>query len=941
MSLLAEMKRRNVAKMAVLYVVASWLVLQVADVLFDALELPSSWDRLVLAFVILGFPLVLIFSWIFEMTPEGIKRESQVDRGQSVTAETGRKMNLAIVVLLVLAIIAVGADRLMPEATITAERSTQNSSPQINADDVVPELSIAVLPFANRSAEEDDVYFVDGIHDDILTQLAHIQALTVTSRTSVERFREVSQQGIREIAAILGVRNILEGGVQRSGDRIRINVQLIDVTNDGHLWAETFERELTASNLFAVQGEIAAAVAEALRVALLDEEALALDETPTESLEAYDLYLLGRYHWRQLTEESLHLAKDYFEQAIGEDPEYVLALSGLADSNMMLVFYGNLDGDVAFPIAQESIDKAMKIDAAVSEVWASLGLMRLIQVDQEGAAEALLRAIELDDGNSSAWLWYGLTLENMRRHEEALRALETSYSLEPMTKPVNNYLWQAYFRRGDFVRARQHLERSVQLDEEQANALRNQIADMYYYAGNHTKAIELYRRILKDDPGNGYALEGVGWSYLALGDISEARDWFLRAERVNTWSQNMYWVFEAEEDYEGAIVYLEDKLSRDPSRRNLQALHFLFRASYLGDNLLLARAYISELLETLNDRFEIDPSNTDPLQNLLVATFLMQHGDADGVDAQRGRKMLDDIHAGLLSLREQGFRRPMTLAGLAVSYALKGDSLAAYGSMNEAIDLGYRNYQIVLNQPAFDGLGDSADFVAVTERIRKLMADDRARLEQTVLESYSPPAERQPIAVSREKLREYEGHYSNGNVLFHFFVGDDGVFSFKPGQEIAEPVVAFAENLFFLPKASNSTFQFVANERGEITHVLYSESGATGRFKAVPPPPPAIQLDVAVLNRYEGTFVHDRLSRANEENRESDSWTGVIRVDEEGTVWLDFDNQPKLVIIPFAESEFYLPGFDTTLTFVINPETGNFDRINYVVDGTVLVFNRQ
>ena len=219
MSLFDELKRRNVARMAALYVVASWLVLQVADYLFDALELPSAWDRLVLALIILGFPIALIFSWVFEMTPEGLKRESEIDRSQSVTRETGRKINVAIVVLLVLAILAVGADRLIPEATVT--EGAQNDSLQVSTD-VAPEHSIAVLPFRNRSARADDVYFVDGIHDDILTQIARIGSLTVTSRTSVERFRDVSQQSIREIGALLGVRNILEGGIQRSGDRIRI-----------------------------------------------------------------------------------------------------------------------------------------------------------------------------------------------------------------------------------------------------------------------------------------------------------------------------------------------------------------------------------------------------------------------------------------------------------------------------------------------------------------------------------------------------------------------------------------------------------------------------------------------------------------------------------------------------------------------------------------------
>ena len=325
--------------MAVLYVVSSWLILQVADVLFDALELPSQWVRLIVAVLILGFPAAVIFSWVYEMTPEGLRLEKDVERSNSTTRETGRKINLLIVVLLVLALAVVAVDRLVPEVAPIAEspgieRPAESAAPS-KADAVpeatAPERSVAVLPFANRSAQDADGYFVDGIHDDILTQLTRIGSLVVIARTSVEKFRGTSQS-MKEVGAVLGVRNILEGSVQRAGARVRINAQLIDVTTEAHIWAETYDRELTTENIFAIQSEIASAIAEALKANLSPDEKVQLDSTPTENLHALEAYFRGRQAMAKLTAASLAEAERQFKQAVALDSNYALAYIGLAEA---------------------------------------------------------------------------------------------------------------------------------------------------------------------------------------------------------------------------------------------------------------------------------------------------------------------------------------------------------------------------------------------------------------------------------------------------------------------------------------------------------------------------------------------------------------------------------------------------------------------------------
>jgi TolB-like protein len=278
MSFFEELKRRNVVRMAVLYVVACWLILQVADVLFDALELPPAWVRLVLAVLVLGFPITLIVSWVYEMTPEGLRREKDVERSESVTRETGRKINTLIVVLLVLAIAAVAVDRFMPETVTTAETPAIDGTEETAtfepttavAGKSAPERSVAVLPFVAMSSGPDDEYFADGMTEEILNSLSQLPELLVTARTSAFSFKG-QDVPIPEIAAKLGVAHVVEGSVRRAGEQLRITAQLIRAGDGFHLWSDTYDR--SSEDSFGVQAEIAEKVAAALDV-VLDEKRL-------------------------------------------------------------------------------------------------------------------------------------------------------------------------------------------------------------------------------------------------------------------------------------------------------------------------------------------------------------------------------------------------------------------------------------------------------------------------------------------------------------------------------------------------------------------------------------------------------------------------------------------------------------------------------------------
>ena len=312
--LLAELKRRNVFRVGVAYAIVGWLLLEVASVILPALHLPDWALTLLVVFVVAGFPLALIVAWAFELTPEGFKRETAVDPAESITHVTGRKLDFAIIGLLAIVVIYFAVDKFVLEA------EPEQAS-------VVREKSIAVLPFANRSANQADAFFVDGIHDDILTHISRISALKVISRTSVMGYRDTTKN-LKTIGEELGVATVLEGGVQRAGNHVRVNVQLIDAATDEHLWADTYDRRLTAANIFAIQTEIATAIADALRAALSPEEEDRLATIPTENLAAYEAYLLGRQRLVRYTAAALVEAVDYFQQAIELDPGFALAYVG-------------------------------------------------------------------------------------------------------------------------------------------------------------------------------------------------------------------------------------------------------------------------------------------------------------------------------------------------------------------------------------------------------------------------------------------------------------------------------------------------------------------------------------------------------------------------------------------------------------------------------------
>ena len=446
-----ELKRRNVVRVAVAYAVVAWLLLQVADVVLDNIDAPTWVFQTILLLLAIGLPLALIFAWAFELTPEGIKKDKDVDRSDSVTPVTGRKLDFFIIAALAVALVLVVIDQYVLEEQAALERS------------------IAVLPFRNRSALAEDANFVDGIHDAILTQLSKLSFLEkVISRTSMEQYRETTK-AMPQIGRELDVAYILEGGVQRAGDTVHINVQLINAETDELIWAEPYEEELNTTNIFSIQSEISIKIAKALRATLTPDEQERLAAVPTESMQALEAYFAGVQLVKRRGTESLLASMDYFQTAIGLDPDFALAYSGLAEAWLELPNYmPGTDSVLVRAESEAATRRAVSLDPNSPAALATLGWHRLLyKYDWVGAEEAFRHALDVAPANVNALHWQSHLLSWQGKHEEAIELAERAVEVDPLSLLIRTNLsyihmdarnWETSFRLRDELRSRDALQ---------------------------------------------------------------------------------------------------------------------------------------------------------------------------------------------------------------------------------------------------------------------------------------------------------------------------------------------------------------------------------------------------------------------------------------------------------------------------------------------------
>jgi TolB-like protein/Tfp pilus assembly protein PilF len=437
MALLSELKRRNVFRVALLYAVSAWVLLQVGDLLFDALDVPPWGLKLLLSLLLLGFPVAIAFSWVYELTPEGLKREHEVDRNASITSQTASRLNVLIVGLLVLAIGLVLGDRFFDREAATPGPAAASSAapaaptgPAAGASPADSAASIAVLPFVNMSEEKANEYFSDGLTEELLNVLANVPGLRVIARTSSFAYKGKDVK-IADVARELDVDHVLEGSVRKAGNRVRITTQLIRASDSSHLWSKTYDRDL--NDIFAVQDEISDQVVDALKLRLLQEEK-APEIGGTHDAKAYEAYLHGRFLRNQgEAETTLRAALAAFDEAIDLDPAYARAHAARAEALGVLASNAYLPFESGFEQARQSAKHAIELAPDLAEGYLTFGFILFsVDLDSAAAAAAGERALALNPGSFDVQRSYASFQSSMGRHDAAIAAAEKAVELDPI-----------------------------------------------------------------------------------------------------------------------------------------------------------------------------------------------------------------------------------------------------------------------------------------------------------------------------------------------------------------------------------------------------------------------------------------------------------------------------------------------------------------------------
>jgi len=501
MGLIAELKRRNVFRVAATYAVVGWILVEVSSVVMPTFDAPE-WVMKVFTFlVLLGFPLAVIFAWAFEMTPEGIVLDKKAKKKKKTAGSHGIRL---LDYVLIAGVVIVGGYVLY-----------KNFMPGDGGGPAPAEASVAVLPFENLSANPDDEFFSDGITEDIITHLSKIPGLAVISRTTMMRYKE-SEKSIKEIGQELNVASILEGSVRRAGDRVRITGQLIDVNTDQHLWAEKYDRDL--SDIFALQDEVAMAIAGALRVQLTDEVGERLQEVPTKNLAAYELYLKGRELSYRYEAESTRQAIVLFKKAIELDPEYALAWAGLSMAQVRL-----RSSESDRELRQDSWSaarRALELDPDLPESHFAMGFWYERDNNFRLMERHMLKTLEGNSNHAHAHDSLADIYMTQGRIEDALEEFDLALAANPYLIPALGNSVVALLKLGRYRDARDALAIALERYPDQYGLLEALLAE---WVGDFEAEREALLAIDDGEPNPGY-LTGVGASFAREGKTEEARE---------------------------------------------------------------------------------------------------------------------------------------------------------------------------------------------------------------------------------------------------------------------------------------------------------------------------------------------------------------------------------------------------------------------------------
>jgi len=726
-SFFKELSRRNVIKVAVAYVIVGWLILQAGEVLAPALHLPGWVNSALAFFLILGFPLAMIFAWAFEMTPDGIKREKDVDRSQSITNITGQKLNYTIIGLLLVTVIYFVYDKflLQPQGTPEAQAVAVETS-ETPADEYQ---TIAVLPFINMSEDASNEYFSDGLTEELLNILAKIKELRVAGRTSSFIFKD-KEEDLRTIGEKLNVNSILEGSVRKDDkrNRVRITAQLINVEDGYHLWSETYDREL--DDIFAIQDEIAHEVAQALRITLLGEDETRLEQLASTEINAYELYLQGLQGINDGSFASLDRANKQFQQALALDPAYTPARIGLAVTLSAMANTGAITREAALDRGMPILDAVLAEQPDNSDALVQMAIFRKYEGNSEAADEAFVQALNIDPRNVYGLQSYGRFLFDHGSHEQGMELIEAALEIEPYSIQV---LWDqcatnAFKQNMDVSLAA--CARIMEISPESPLGSYG-VHIAHLMTGNIALAMKNFADAINLDPDDYEMVAGMSRYWLVIGDLERARQWLQRAEAIGagqpipTVARISFYLFQEQfdlaRDLASRVVAqkIEDRYGSNSWFRFAIAIGSVKD----GDYQAALAPYRTAFPWAFQSPLEFPANSTDYNADIMLLAMLLKLSDP-GSEIMGQLLDLVEATADRFNPREGPWTPDLTHAAIA---AIRGDHDTAIARLNSAWDQKWRMdwRETLLENPVFTQLDHEPGYQELVTRFKTEMESQR------------------------------------------------------------------------------------------------------------------------------------------------------------------------------------------------------------------------
>ena len=673
------------------YAVVGWLLMQLSTQLEGSLNLPPWFDTFVTVITLIGFPIALIIAWAFELTADGVRPTPRLSESDEGDAQSAGTLNYILMGALALALGVIVWQNFAPGKRIQTD--------SVPAETVEITQSIAVLPFDDFSADKDQDYFANGISEELLNVLSRINGLRVSSRTSAFSLKDQGKS-IAEIGQALDVSYVLEGSVRKSGQTLRITAQLIEAETDQHLWAETYDRALTAENIFAVQDEISAAIVRELKGKLVPDNAT--PSVRTASLEAYDLYFRAREQVRTRHPDALRAAVEDYQEVIAIDPGFAPAYSGLADAYLLMDTYAGMDAEDAAQLAAPVIDKALALEPTSAEALSSASLLALTRQDVQDAIDYAEKAIAANPNHAEAYLRLGGALQRKLQSEAALEAFQKGRALDPLSPVLLNNIVNVQSDLGQLDAARETAEENIRWNPSEPFGYLG-LAELLTISTDYSEAHSVLKDAEALNPDADVTRDLLSDLYLLTGMTDEAT----------------------------AIV-------GDPGKK-ATILAFTGREAaaldLISDNTapfdaIVVYYYLRDFETVLARLNSVEPTQTGPLNELVpgliywyaIVTFFYSEGHHSDTPARVAK--LDDYFG---TKTPDAFESEDDFLAGTVYHILKNNPDAAYIWVDGLIDRGIVHK--ILDEPPFDGLRDTPEFKLRDQRMEEIRATHRDAIQ--------------------------------------------------------------------------------------------------------------------------------------------------------------------------------------------------------------------